>query len=184
MKATVPQSSVLRFRNRAQKELHAQIPGIETPHIRIERLRDLAQSAKHLVSLDWGSDLPHPSISQELLEIAANESEAIDWLSERVTTDEYIGCWALPLKAEFDEKNRARYPTLTSKRFEAQGELAHRFVVRRLMGSLATEEHLDHICRVHACCNPLHLSIVTQATNTRRGIIARNSVVGQHRFDY
>lgn len=30
--------------------------------------------------------------------------------------------------------------------------------------------HLDHLCRVHRCCNPEHLEPVTNRENIRRGI--------------
>ena len=130
--------------------------------------------------LPWGSEVPHPYISQVLLDESAIVNEALDWLMSKITLDDTQGCWALPLLAEHDSKGRARYPTLTNKIFDAKGELAHRFVIRRLLGSLATDEHLDHLCRVHACCNPMHLEVVTHATNVRRGRIARNVSDGQY----
>lgn len=31
-------------------------------------------------------------------------------------------------------------------------------------------EHLDHLCRNRACCNPAHLELVTARENIRRGV--------------
>lgn len=47
--------------------------------------------------------------------------------------------------------------------------LVHRLVFQELVGPLTPGLVLDHLCRNHACCNPLHLEEVTLAENTRRG---------------
>lgn len=182
MKTTLSRNAIDSFARCATSELRPQLPTVEETPLRMVRLRALALTAGAAVELDWGADLPNPSISAAFLEVASDQSEAIEWLSERITTDDLYGCWALPLYTECDEKQRARYPIVSSKKFESNSELAHRFVVRRLIGSLATEEHLDHICRVHACCNPLHLDAVTHTTNMQRGSSARRAVIGQARL--
>jgi len=47
---------------------------------------------------------------------------------------------------------------------------AHRFVMMLAVGrELERSEVVDHVCRVKACVNPLHLDLVTQGENTRRG---------------
>lgn len=176
----IPASTVERFQRRAAKELRPTLGEFEPTASRLRRLRLLGLRADFLVQMPLGGDVPHPAISQALLEESADANEAVEWLMPKITLDETQGCWALPLPAEHDDKGRARYPTLSRKEFAAKGELAHRFVVRRLLGSLATEEHLDHICRAHACCNPMHLEVVTQATNTRRGNAARAMSAGQN----
>ena len=175
----IPSSTVERFRRRAAKELRPTLDEFEPTANRLQRLRLMGLRADFLVHLESGGDVPHPAISHALLEEAADACEAIQWVMPKITLDETQGCWSLPLPAEYDDKRRARYYTLSSVEFDAKGELAHRFVVRRLLGSLATEEHLDHICRAHACCNPMHLEAVTRATNTRRGNAARNMSPGQ-----
>jgi hypothetical protein len=38
-----------------------------------------------------------------------------------------------------------------------------------LIGPVAQGLDMDHLCRVHACCNPEHLEPVTHAENVRRG---------------
>lgn len=45
--------------------------------------------------------------------------------------------------------------------------LVHRYVWEHLVGPLASD--LDHLCRVHLCCNPDHLEPVTARQNYRRG---------------
>lgn len=171
-----------KFERQVREALTPRLDGLEDTERRMRHVQSLALTAGRRVELDWGATLPHPPISEELLSIASQQSEAIDWLSTKLTLDETFGCWALPLPAECDEKGRARYPTLTSSRFGAKGELSHRFVIRRLYGPLQTEEHLDHLCRVHACCNPTHLDIVSHATNTRRGNLARRAIAGQSKL--
>lgn len=152
---------------------------INPTETRRRRLASVGLAAGNPVHIEHGHDLPHPEISLRLLFRAAEKLAAIDWLSMRLTIDEKYGCWALPLAAETDVQGRARYPTLTSSRFNAKGELAHRFVMRRMVGDLDNSQHLDHLCRNHACCNPFHLDIVTHATNVRRGRAAYRAVIGQ-----
>ena len=100
------------------------------------------------------------------------------YLAPKLTFDENTGCWRLPLKAETDEKNRARYPCVTVKKLGYDNQLAHRATVETFMGiPLPRGErpptNVDHRCRVHACCNPYHLEAVTSGENNRRKEIAR-----------
>ena len=46
---------------------------------------------------------------------------------------------------------------------------AHRVVYGLLRGAIPDGLHLDHLCRVRACCNPDHLEPVTPRVNTLRG---------------
>jgi hypothetical protein len=48
--------------------------------------------------------------------------------------------------------------------------LVHRVVFQAVVRDLAADELLDHACRNHACCNPLHLEPVSNKLNSRRGI--------------
>lgn len=168
-----------KFERQTREALTPRLEGLEDTERRMRHVQRLALTAGRSIELDWGAVLPHPLISENLFQIASQQSVAIDWLSSKLTLDENLGCWTLPLSAEYDEKGRERYPTLTSSRYAANGELAHRFVIRRLYGPLQTEEYLDHLCRVHVCCNPTHLDIVSHATNTRRGNLARRAIAGQ-----
>lgn len=50
-----------------------------------------------------------------------------------------------------------------------KSQLAHRYVYATLVGAIASDLQLDHLCRVRCCVNPSHLDPVTQAENIRRG---------------
>lgn len=54
---------------------------------------------------------------------------------------------------------------------EGRSVLVHRFVYEAMVGPLPPRESLlwlDHVCRVRACCNPLHLELVTATENQLR----------------
>jgi hypothetical protein len=44
----------------------------------------------------------------------------------------------------------------------------HRLLHEAMVGHVPAHMVTDHLCRVRACCNPLHLQVVTQAVNIRR----------------
>ncbi len=46
--------------------------------------------------------------------------------------------------------------------------MAHRHIYETLVGPVARELDVDHLCRTPLCCNPLHLEPVTHAENIRR----------------
>jgi hypothetical protein len=48
-------------------------------------------------------------------------------------------------------------------------QVAHRQVYEELVGSVADDLDLDHLCRNHACVNPAHLDPVAHAENCQRG---------------
>lgn len=52
---------------------------------------------------------------------------------------------------------------------------AHRVAYEHFTGPIPDGLHIDHLCRVRACCNPQHLEAVTQAENNRRAGLARRS---------
>lgn len=45
---------------------------------------------------------------------------------------------------------------------------AHRFAYLHFVGPIPDGLHLDHLCRVRACCRPSHLQVVTPGENSRR----------------
>ncbi len=47
---------------------------------------------------------------------------------------------------------------------------AHRYTYITLVGAIPEGLTLDHLCRVHACCNPAHLEPVTSRENNLRGV--------------
>lgn len=50
--------------------------------------------------------------------------------------------------------------------------LAHRRAYTALVGPIAEEMSIDHLCRTRACVNPAHLEVVTLAENNRRAVAA------------
>lgn len=47
---------------------------------------------------------------------------------------------------------------------------AHRFAYEQTVDPIADGLHVDHLCRVRCCVNPLHLEPVTQHENILRGV--------------
>lgn len=48
--------------------------------------------------------------------------------------------------------------------------MAHRFAYEQFVAPIPEGLELDHLCRVHACCNPAHLEPVTRRENMMRGV--------------
>lgn len=46
---------------------------------------------------------------------------------------------------------------------------AHRVMYELIVGPIPAGLHIDHLCRVRSCVNPMHLEPVTSAENTKRG---------------
>lgn len=57
------------------------------------------------------------------------------------------------------------------------GTPAHRFAYELAHGPIPHGLHLDHLCRVKSCVNPLHLEAVTPRENWRRGGAHRRSTI-------
>jgi len=54
-------------------------------------------------------------------------------------------------------------------------QMAHRVAFKDFGKKLPDELSLDHLCRVHACVNPVHLEAVTHAVNIGRGSRAKRT---------
>ena len=54
-------------------------------------------------------------------------------------------------------------------------DYAHVVAFTALVGPVPKGLELDHLCRVHCCCNPAHLEPVTHQENMRRGITGQAS---------
>lgn len=125
-------------------------------------------------------------LADEAPQIFDDESSLIlasHLFKKHIEFDEKMGCWKLPLKAEYDEKKRARYPQLSIPALGLRNKLAHRVAIEIFCNiDIPEGSHVDHICRSHACCNPYHLEVVSSSENTRRGIESRLAISGLMNF--
>lgn len=149
------------------------------------------------VITDWGEILPPMDFSQRQFEALSRlaTEPAPDLFRYEATTeaailakrlvgrpvvfDEDYGCWQLPLTAEYDSKNRARYPQLTIPQLNISNYGAHRATMRFIRQVDVEGMSVDHLCRRHACCNPYHGEAVTHGENTVRGRDSRGHEVGK-----
>lgn len=46
---------------------------------------------------------------------------------------------------------------------------AHRVMYEAVKGEIPEGLHIDHLCRVRACINPVHMEVVENVTNIMRG---------------
>ena len=92
------------------------------------------------------------------------------WVADRVTVDP-DGCWIWN-----GSKTSGGYGKYTAR---GKSRSAHRGVYELLVGPIPDGMQLDHLCRVRACVNPLHLEPVTQRENLLRGetLAARHAAV-------
>lgn len=140
---------------------------------------------------EWGDVLPPVDFSrsefEKLTSLARTDQPTLfdehavlilaRYLEPKLTFDESKGCWLLPLKAEYDEKGRARYPQVTVASLGYSKQLAHRASLETFFGiplprGEGRQNAVDHRCRAHACCNPYHLDVVTIAVNNQRMALA------------
>lgn len=158
------------------------LPGTDLERHTRMRTGLLFTSRAKNVQMEWGEVLPDPEVSLVFLERLTELSPVMAriGINLSLTVDAAQGCWALPLLDEYDEKGRARYPKIYNPETKKQGEVAHRYVWRELINpNIPTHHYLDHLCRVHACCNPSHLEPVSSSDNAKRGNNARHILGGQ-----
>ena len=56
-----------------------------------------------------------------------------------------------------------------NRRTDRSPRLTHKETYEIFVGPVPEELELDHLCRVHDCCNPQHLEAVTRQENSIRG---------------
>jgi hypothetical protein len=56
-------------------------------------------------------------------------------------------------------------------------EYTHRIAYAWLWNQIPAGQHIDHLCRVRACCNPYHLEAVSQKTNNQRAHRAKKEAL-------
>lgn len=79
----------------------------------------------------------------------------------KVQRDDITGCWLWTAA-----KLRGGYACYHNP---GGTRAAHRVAYEALVGPVARELDVDHLCRVRHCVNPAHLEPVTHAENMRRG---------------
>ena len=78
--------------------------------------------------------------------------------------DDLTQCWLW--HGTKSGKNYGIFCPITSQKKRV---MAHRFAYEFIIGAIPKGLTLDHLCRVHPCCNPSHLEPVTSAVNVMRG---------------
>lgn len=58
-------------------------------------------------------------------------------------------------------------------RITGKSKAAHRLSYELFRGSLSSAMQIDHLCKVRCCVNPLHLEMVSQYENIRRGNVMK-----------
>lgn len=71
------------------------------------------------------------------------------------------GCWIWT-----GRKSRNGYGRISVRGTE---RVVHRAMVMLAGRTVYPGEHVDHLCRNRACCNPKHLEVVSPRENTKRG---------------
>lgn len=85
----------------------------------------------------------------------------LERLSPRTDFTAPNGCWVW-----LGAKSTAGYGQI---RYQDKTCYVHRLAYVELVGPLDPAKELDHLCRVRACWNPLHLEQVIHAENCQRG---------------
>lgn len=93
--------------------------------------------------------------------VVIRKIHSLDRLNERVLVSD-AGCWLWQ-----GCKNHLGYGQMGIPLSRKLG-MAHRLVYERHVGPIPEGLEVDHLCRVPACVNPLHLELVTHAENMRR----------------
>lgn len=89
--------------------------------------------------------------------------DPIAHIRERCTETD-AGCWEW-----LQRRNDHGYGEVNLTNYAHISKLVHVLTYTHLVGPIADDMELDHLCRNRACCNPAHLEQVTHLTNIDRG---------------
>jgi hypothetical protein len=97
----------------------------------------------------------------------AQARPAVERVLAKVRVDE-SGCWIFT--GRLNPKGYGQ--VMTGSRTDGSRRVVETHIVvwESVNGPTPKGKELDHLCRVHACCNPAHLEPVTHAINTLRGM--------------
>lgn len=118
--------------------------------------------------------LNHGDVAADTPVIDMKPGTPLERLMRRVVVDGN-GCWIYGgklMNTGYGSIHVDGVPTLT-----------HRFSYEVHVGPIPDGLHIDHLCRVRACCNPEHLEPVTQAENNRRAARKLDHCKRGHAFD-
>ena len=94
----------------------------------------------------------------------------------KVNFDSGGDCWIWT--ASINPKGYGQFRVGTKPDGRAVVIHAHRFAYMDTVGSIPEGMELDHLCRVRACVNPMHLEPVTTRENQRRSPISFVTIKG------
>lgn len=130
---------------------------------------DVFTVARNPLLCACGCGRPVPRASKTHLSMGKRKGELQETLTRhrkrrrpkfRFRIDAATGCWlwagALTVEG---------YGRLT---IHGKHTTAHRALFQYLTGAIPADKHVDHGCRNKACCNPLHMEVVSPGENTRR----------------
>lgn len=90
----------------------------------------------------------------------------LERIMRRVKKDVKTGCWIFT----GGKRGTGKYGSINWRK---DGKLfrvyTHRLIYETFKGKIPSHLEIDHLCRVHACCNPDHLEAVTRSQNILRG---------------
>lgn len=79
-------------------------------------------------------------------------------------------CWIYRRHRKQAEPGRRTRRDYGIAQIEGRRIGAHRVAYQLFVGTIPKGWELDHLCRVPACINPLHLEVVSHSENLRRGL--------------
>ena len=89
-------------------------------------------------------------------------------IARNVSVDPESGCWTWKRSTDRDGYGQTWIGPRATRRLR----FTHRLSYEHFVGPIPDGMQIDHLCRNRACCNPVHLDVVTTQENTRRRDVA------------